>query len=312
MIKRLLLLLIFSLSYFSAHAQQQNFIRYGVITLTDSKMLGFSNMTIANDEASFINIANNTRVSYSLTDISLIEDDNQKVIYKGESPKPKSVPVIDNQKIIYKSESSEPTHIVEAPKDTLYNLDYPEGIYKTKEEFILKKPSSAQRLRAKGLVGLDKPLLTKIEDECFFYDAHDKKLKKVFAVCYNGHLYFRIGAILANKNKTDRAQDSQFTNGFVRVRIGGENYLYTEADLANAWAQGLAYGVGGAAGGVAANSMVKGKGIVWDFKNQEFNIFKNCKDYNKFIEPIYPEGVQECNGQQPDMYLVREAMEKVK
>lgn len=311
MINRLFLLLIFFLSLTSGYAQQQNFVRYGVITLSDAQMLGFSNMTLANDEASFINIANNTRVSYSLTDISLIEDDNQRIIYKGEAPKPKSASVTDNQKIIYKAESSEPTYVPEAPKDTLYP-DYPEGIYKTKEDFINKKPSSTQRLRAKGLIGIDKPLLTTIEDECFFYDTQDKRLKKVFAVCYKGHLYFRIGAILANRNKTDRAQDSHFTNGFVRVRTGGENYLYTEADLANAWAQGLAYGVGGAAGGATANSIVKGKGIVWDFKNQEFNIFKNCKDYNKFIEPIYPEGVQQCDGQQPDMYLVREAMQKVK
>ena len=58
--------------------------------------------------------------------------------------------------------------------------------------------------------------------------------------------------------------------------------------------------------------MIKGKGIVWDIKNQEFNIFKNCKDYNDFIKDKYPEGVQQCENQQPDMLLVRKAIEKIK
>jgi hypothetical protein len=315
MTKRIyLLLLTFFLQFSVCHAQQQNFVRYGVVTLTDTQMFGFSNMTIANNEASFVNIANNTRVSYKLTDISLIEDDNQKVIYKGEAPKPKSAPVTDNQKVIYTSEApkSKSLPATDTINDTLNNYGYPDGIYKTKEDFLNKKPSSTPTLRPKGLKGIEKPLLTTIEDECYFYDMQDNKLKKVFAVSYKGHLYFRIGAILDNKNKNDRAQDSHFSNGFVRVRTGGENYLYTEADLVNPWAQGLAYGVGGAAGGIAASSMIKGKGIVWDFKNKEFNIFKNCKDYNKFIEPIYPEGIQECDGQQPDMYEVREVMEKIK
>ena len=54
------------------------------------------------------------------------------------------------------------------------------------------------------------------------------------------------------------------------------------------------------------------KGIVWDVKNKEFNIFKNCKDYNEFIKAIYPEGVQSCEQHQPDITRIREVIEKIK
>jgi len=70
--------------------------------------------------------------------------------------------------------------------------------------------------------------------------------------------------------------------------------------------------MGGVAGGVIASNAIKGKGIVWDFKNEEFNIFRSCKDYNDFIRDKYPEGVQECNSQQPDILQIRAAMEIIK
>ncbi|MGV8915661.1 MAG: hypothetical protein ACOH1X_09475 [Kaistella sp.] len=39
----------------------------------------------------------------------------------------------------------------------------------------------------------------------------------------------------------------------------------------------------GPAGGAMASSLNQSKGVVWDVKNNEFNIFKNCEDYNSFI-----------------------------
>lgn len=287
MTKRFLLFLLLNTAFAFA---QQNFVRDGIITLTDAQMFGFSNMTIANDKASFINVATNVRISYPLTEVSLIEDNNQKIIYKGVAPQLKPV--------------------ANAPKDTLYKPNYPEGIYKTKEDFINKKPSSRE-----FLLPVDRTwsLLQNIEHNCYFLVGEGDKLKNVFAVSYKGNLYFQVNAILKHRNKTDRAQAYDVPHQFVRVISGGENYFYTEADLTNAWAQGLAYGaIGGTAGHIVAKSIVYGKGIVWDFRNKEFNIFKNCKDYNAFISQLYPQGVQECDGQQADIYLVRQAMEKIK
>lgn len=198
--------------------------------------------------------------------------------------------------------------------DSLFKPNYPEGVYRTKEDFINKKPFQKVELTPKGLIGLEKPTLTNITHNCFFYYTFsDEKIKDAFAISYKGHLYFQIYAILENRNKTDRAQSNNFPNSFVRVLLGGTNYLYTEADLANGWAQGLAVGgVGGAVGFAMSNKMIYGKGIVWDFKNNEFNIFKNCEDYNDFIKDKLPEGIQKCKKNQPDVLLIRNDIEKIK
>ncbi len=69
----------------------------------------------------------------------------------------------------------------------------------------------------------------------------------------------------------------------MKVIIEDENYFYTEVMLANIWAKGFAYNTG-AAGGAIVSTLNEGKSVVWDIKNQEFNIFKNCEDYNDFIK----------------------------
>jgi len=192
-------------------------------------------------------------------------------------------------------------------KDTLFKPNYPEGIYISKEDFINKKPNYVKDIIPKNIYGKKKAILDTIVHACYFYDAKtDKKIKKVFAISYKGYLYFQLYSILKNRNKLDRAQATNFPNSFVRVIDGGKNYYYTEANLTNQWAKGLAYNLG-ALGGAIGNTMIYGKGVVWDFKNKEFNIFRNCKDYNEFIQRVYPEGKQICK-KQPDMLKVREAV----
>lgn len=194
-------------------------------------------------------------------------------------------------------------------KDTLFKPNYPEGIYLSKKDFINKKPSSSKTVVMKGFN--KKTMDSIIHNPYFYYLDTDKRVKKVFAISYKGHLYFQITSILKNRNKADKAQSTYFPNTFVRVIIGGENYLYTEAELFNQWAQGAAVNFG-AVGGVIANNLIKGKGIVWDFANEEFNIFRSCKDYNDFIQDKMPEDSQACENHQPDMLKVRETIEKIK
>lgn len=194
-------------------------------------------------------------------------------------------------------------------KDTLYKPDYPEGIYTSKKDFINKTPISFKKIVMKGL---NRKVTDSIIHNCYFYYLYtNKKIKKVFAISYKGHLYFQIKAILKNRNKTDRAQSTNFPNTFVRVIMGGKNYLYTEAELVNQWAMGTAVNFG-VAGAIIANDLIKGKGIVWDFKNQEFNIFKSCKDYNKFLLGKSKTDIQKCKNHQPNMLEVRKTIEKIK
>jgi hypothetical protein len=195
----------------------------------------------------------------------------------------------------------------------LFKPNYPDGIYKTKEDFIRKIPFQKATIIPKGLVGSTKPTLTELTHNCFFfYSFSDEKINDAFAISYKGHLYFQIKSILKYKNKRDNSESHTFPNSYVKVIIGGENYFYTEADLANSWSKGLAYGSGGSVGGVIGSSLGNGKGIVWDFKNKEFNIFSNCKDFNEFITDKYSKGIQECSKNQPDILKIREAIEKIK
>jgi|SRR5690554_1442977 len=215
-----------------------------------------------------------------------------------------------NTAIISSEYSTTNAHTKES--DTLFRANYPEGIYYTKEDFINKRADNSKAIQMRDF---DQQILKEaIHNPFFYFSESNKKIKNVFAISYKGHLFFQVKAILKNRNKKDRAQENKNPNSFVRVIIGGENYLYTEVNLANKWAQGAYYGgVGGTAGSILANDLINGKGMIWDFKNQEFNIFKSCKDYNDFIfELALFDDIQECKKHQPDIFKVREAMEKIK
>lgn len=282
------LVLILSLISSIVFSQEKKSIKSGVIILTNDAKKEFVDLTYKENMVVYTNANTQKKEHLFLSFVKKIEekDTNYKPITTSKAHK----------------------------LDTLYKPRYPEGIYLTKEDFINKTPSKTQSIVPKNIYGQKKPIRDSIAHNCFFYDlVTDKKIKKTFAVSYQGHLYFQMYSILKNRNKTDRAQTTNFHNSFVRVIDGGDNYFYTEAELTNQWAQGFAYGgVGGVAGSILAENMVYGKGVVWDFKNQEFNIFKNCKDYNKFVETVYPEGKQKCEKQQPDVLLIRQAFKKFK
>lgn len=304
-LRTIVLIVILFLSHTLCNAQQtaKPPVKEGVITLFKDVMLGFSNLQFVGENVVYTNIATNIREVKPLTSVQRIEDDSQKTIFEGG-------------KFNAELNATDSRSVVATPKpvvynDTLYRPNYPEGIYYTKEDFIAKKVTKMP-VTPRELVGLEKDIIMGIKHTCFFY-INDSRIKEGFAVSYKGNLYFRIKAIVKNANKSDGGQTSDFENGFVRVILGGDNYMYTEANLSGVWSQGLAYGaVGGAAGGALARSMVYGKGVVWDFKNAEFNIFRNCKDYNEFIQSVYPEGVQECNSKQVNVYRIREIIDKIK
>lgn len=287
---------------FECYSQNLKPVTKGFITISTGQKMEFSNLNFVDSQVIFTNNETKTQFTYFLNSINLIEDESHSVIFKKYIP-PKNDSELINEK----------KGVIEV-NDTLFKPYYPEGVYNTKEDFINKKVRSFGKLIPKGLIGFEKPILNTIEHNCFFYiESSDEKLTNVFAVSFQGHLYFQINAVLSNRNKKDRAQSNDFPNSFVRVIIGGDNYYYTEANLANAWVQGLAYGgVGGAVGGSLANTVVYGKGVVWDFKNKEFNIFKNCEDFNEFVTAVYPEGVQMCINQQPNYLKIREIIKKIK
>ncbi|WP_378187550.1 hypothetical protein ACE939_04305 [Aquimarina sp. W85] len=168
-------------------------------------------------------------------------------------------------------------------------LDYQNGIYETKEDFIRKTPSLRHSVRVKNRFPKDH--IDSMIRRCFFIDlVLGKKIKKAFAVVYNGNLYFRTGAIIKNRDSNDKSLSSatSASSQFVLVLKGGNNYLYTEASIINHWQIGLSAGL--ARGAIykmndnGTRYYTNTKGLIWDFKKSEFNIFRDCADFKDFID----------------------------
>ena len=299
---------------------QSELAKMGIITLANNDKIAFNNIRLQDGKFVYFDVKSASENSLTINEIKYIEDERESKIFTNKTVVDKSREADvkyaqEQKKLSIETEIKKAADYklkLENEKKTLALGIYPNGVYTTKEDFINKIPTSLDEIIPKEVSGFDKSALYGIPDDCFFYYLQsDKKVKNSFAISYRGNLYFQVGAILNNRNKTDRAQTNDHPNAFTRVISGGQNYYYVEVDLVNAWAQGFAYnaGVGGA---MLANSLITGKGIVWDVKNQEFNIFKNCNDYNEFIKDKYPDGFQECSNQQPNIVEVRKAIEIIK
>lgn len=215
-------------------------------------------------------------------------------------------------------------------QQSLYKSSFPEGLYRTKEDFIKKAPSEFLQLT------IDKILSVNDSDSfahrCFFKEKDtNKRIKKVFAISHNGQLYFSNWAILDNKAKSDKSVSPiESMNSFVRVLIGGDNFLYAEGAFINPWRAGLSGGVSnamgvefGIVGAVVGNEVGKaidksypittfgGTGVVWDIKKEEFNIFRNCSDFNEFFENDSVKKI-DCGKQIFELKQIREIIDKIK
>ena len=201
-------------------------------------------------------------------------------------------------------------------------LGYPDGIYKTKQDFLNRNPSEVRQLVVEKIKLINDT--DSIIRRCFFLDKETgKRIKNIFAVVYNGDLYFSNTAILKNKNKEDKSlSPASSMNSFVLVTMWGNKYLYAEAGLINHWQAGISSGVAAGVGGFVGSELGKaidnsypsttlyGTGLVWDIERNEFNIFRNCPDFNQFIED-YPVGKIDCENEIFDLNRVREIIENI-
>lgn len=203
------------------------------------------------------------------------------------------------------------------------SIGYPDGLYKTKEDFINKKLSEIRPLVIKEIALINDT--DSVIHRCYFLDKEtNKRIKKIFAVSYNGDLYFSNWAILKYKNKADKSlSPASSMNAFVLVTIWGEKYFYAEAGLVNHWQAGLSSGVTTGVGGIVGRELGEaidnsypvttqfGTGVVWDIEAKEFNIFRNCQDFNHFIEN-YPVEQIDCGNEKFELTRIREIVQTVK
>lgn len=204
-----------------------------------------------------------------------------------------------------------------------YKSQVPDGIYKTKEDFLRKTPSDIIKLYIDRIKLVDDTC--SLARRCFIRNKEtNKHIKKVFAISHEGSLYFSNRAILDYKNANDKSVSPvESKNSFVRVLIGGNNFLYAEGAFFNLWQSSISAGVSGGVGGIVGSKLGEaidksypqttfgGTGLVWDVKKEEFNIFRDCSDYNEFIENYSIERF-DCGAKEFDLAHIRDDIEIIK
>lgn len=187
--------------------------------------------------------------------------------------------------------------------------DYPDGFYYTLDDFINKKPRPYPLLQ-KRMIYRERLLpFDSNENHIFFFTASDTmKLKNVFAVSFRGNLYIQQKYITKYAKKGNKNEEGNNPNSYHRVLNDGK-FFYLEGAFSNAWAKGLAYGSGGAIGGIIGSSLDHLKGVVFDIEKIEFDFFKNCEDFNLFLTEQKVEEKVDCKDY--SITKVREIIDRI-
>ncbi len=182
---------------------------------------------------------------------------------------------------------------------------YPEGIYVTFEDFIEKKPSDTKRIEARDPFKPKKRIRGAQIDNCFFYyRRNDKRVKDVFAISYSGQLFIQVKSIRDFMEKKERKKLTDHKDSFLRVLDLG-NYLYMEGFTKKGGGLGLSIGGGPVSVGTGG-PREELKGIIFDFDRNQFDLFTDCKDFNRFLQYEHPERVFKCPKKTVPINIVRD------
>lgn len=328
--KRLIFLILIS-TIFIGRAQENNFnFQIGTkVSISDNTKKGIPNVYVYNDGFKTSNKLRFQPISGQLSSKSdllgrvftieeiiegkfkynrliVLSDDKDKLFYDYRIG-------IENQLIVFEELPSESFegHNLQTNEPAIirqgdigkFRPNYPDGVYLSIESFNLRSPQKATLIpvirRGRQVTKLDT-----LPDICdFFYESSNDVVSRCFAVSFHGFLYFRSGAITNYLAKNDKNQTVKELNTFSRVLKGGKKFLYTEFNFAkvtynNSWYYGIPY---------------KRKGVVWNIKKQEFDIFKSCKNYNIFLNEQGSNHKVDCKREEfPNLDEVRTFIERVK
>lgn len=162
-----------------------------------------------------------------------------------------------------------------AQNDSAIQEKYPEGIYKTFEDFKAINP-----------IGSKADFTIKTGNDTishrFFSPTTEKRMKKEFAFSDGKDVYVSVVEILENLSKEDRGQMVDGGNYHLKAINSGSHYLYFEDYFSSKNAQLL----GGTIAAVASRRL---KGVVYNKKDNSFNLFRNAEDFEQFIEKNHPD-----------------------
>ena len=151
------------------------------------------------------------------------------------------------------------------------NISYPKGIYNTFTDYVTMRPTDVTttftiKATHKGT-------------KYIFYDAQtNKRLKKPFAFSDGKNVYLRVKSCFKHLNQKDKGKQLRDDGNFyVKSMMLGKRYHYYESYFTS-----TAAALWGGAIGTASARRVKA--LVFDAQSQEFNIFRNAKDFKHFVD----------------------------
>ncbi len=189
---------------------------------------------------------------------------------------------------------------------------YPEGVYYSFESFLKRVPDKQVRVETRDVYKpktvIDDPLI----DNCYFYYKRTKKrVTDAFAISYRGSLYIHFKSMQKHMEKKDKRQRMIFKDSFNRVFEQGK-YLYLEGYYQEGRSGlGFSIGAGPIAIGTGGGSQEQLKGIVFDYEKEQFDVFRDCKDFNRFLAIGYRSMTIECNSKEAPMPIVREILYEI-
>tara|TARA_Y100000385_G_scaffold289512_1_gene359216 strand:+ start:692 stop:1336 length:645 start_codon:yes stop_codon:yes gene_type:complete len=162
---------------------------------------------------------------------------------------------------------------------------YPKGIYVSYEDFARRQPSDTTTKFT------FKPS-SKQDNVVRVYKAGTtKRLKRNFAISDGENLYIRIKKVRKKFPSSDRGQMKDDGNFCIKVEQLGPNYLYFEDYFASS--ASVIFG-----GMIAGSASRRLKGVIYKLKTLEFDLFRNAKDFKKFVKKYHPEKLELINAQE--------------
>ncbi|MBD3581674.1 hypothetical protein [Flavobacterium selenitireducens] len=169
-------------------------------------------------------------------------------------------------------------------KSTALHLvgDYPQGVYMTFEDFLAKKVSPLPKLERRFVPRDLRVHRDSLVNHVFFYNVPAfNKYSDAAVICENGQLYVRQRDIEKLTQEGDRRYGAENPRTYHRVISDGK-FLYFEGPFSNMWKKAVSAGLGNSSG--VANAMMETRGLVYNFETKEFDIFKDCDDFKKFLK----------------------------
>ena len=189
-----------------------------------------------------------------------------------------------------------------------YVADYPEGFYYSYDDFVNKKVRPAVNLERHSMRGDYVFALDSIADQVFFYRVKlAEKVDDIFAIKYRGNLYFRQRELTKHARHGDGAQAGNNQNSYHRVIKDGK-FFYLEGLFFDVWAKGALLNAG-VTGQIMAFNLDQMKGVIYDFGNNRFDFFRQCKDFNNFLKEQHYDGQADCKTY--NIQTVRDIIDKI-